>query len=229
MLGVVIPAHNEEQTIVATLTSVMSACAHPGLNGEEVCVVVVLDSCTDSTKALVQKFDVHIIEANERNVGKVRSYGADHAIKSGARWLAFTDADTTVAHDWLVQQLGLNADAVCGTVGVADWSVLGHLEQFMSAHWDQTYTDRDGHRHIHGANLGVKTSAYLFVGGMPPLTCSEDVAFVEALERLGFKIVWSAAPRVFTSPRLQARAVGGFGDTLAAVASRLMPAQAVNL
>ncbi|MEO5934637.1 MAG: hypothetical protein ABIQ08_13950, partial [Duganella sp.] len=43
---------------------------------------------------------------------------------------------------------------------------------------------------------------------------SEDVALVAALERCGARFAWSSAPRVVTSARRDARAGGGFGDTL---------------
>lgn len=227
MIGVVIPAHNEQETIAATLSSVLSACAHPALKAEIVQVVVVLDACTDRTEELTRTFPVQVLQANERNVGRVRRLGAAEAIAAGARWLAFTDADTEVAPDWLVQQLALEADAVCGTVG-ANWGVLGELEQFMRAHWARTYNDADNHRHVHGANLGVSTMAYQAAGGFLPLECSEDVSLVEALVRTGAHVVWSAAPRVTTSARLDARARGGFGDTLAAVLAAATQPQSPN-
>ncbi len=134
-----------------------------------------------------------------------------------ARWLAFTDADTLVAPDWLVRQLALDAEVVCGTIGVGDWPLHGGHASFLEQHFANTYTDADGHRHIHGANLGVCSGAYRKVGGFASLVCSEDVALVRALEANGARIAWSAAPRVTTSARTDARAQGGFGDTLLAV------------
>ena len=76
------------------------------------------------------------------------------------------------------------------------------------------YTDADGHRHIHSANLGVSADAYARAGGFEQLACSEDVALVDALQRSGARFAWSAAPRVATSARRDAKARGGFGDTL---------------
>ena len=84
-------------------------------------------------------------------------------------------------------------------------------------HFAHTYHDVDGHRPIHGANLGVSTEAYPRAGGLRPLACSEDVALVEALQACGARIAWSAAPRVSTSARADACARGDFGDTLLAV------------
>jgi glycosyltransferase involved in cell wall biosynthesis len=211
MLGIVIPAHNEEQHIGACLQAALAAGRHPALGGEAVRIVVALDSCDDATRAIVREFDVEVIRVAARNVGVARAAGAQRALALDARWLAFTDADTTVAPDWLVQQLALQADAVCGAVSVEDWTP--HVDA-VKAHFARTYTAIDGHRHIHGANLGVSAQAYLRVGGFAPLALSEDVALVEALVGSGAHVVWSAAPKVVTSARTDFRAAGGFGDTL---------------
>lgn len=87
----------------------------------------------------------------------------------------------------------------------------------LCTHFARTYTDADDHRHIHGANLGLSAAAYHMAGGFPALACSEDVALVESLLEAGVSIAWSAAPRVVTSARIHARAIGGFADTLAEV------------
>jgi hypothetical protein len=84
----------------------------------------------------------------------------------------------------------------------------------MRQHCARTYEDRDGHRHIHGANLGVSAEAYVRAGGFAPLRSSEDVALVEALIAHGARVVWTAAPRVVTSARRDFRAPDGFGATL---------------
>lgn len=223
MIGIVIPAHNEERCLAACLASVHLAARHPDLRAESVCVAVVLDHCSDGTRAIAQHhlealqgagYSVECIEVDARNVGAARAAGADRLLAHGARWLAFTDADTRVAPDWLVAQLNLNADVVCGTVAVDDWSAHADDAALLCRHFDDHYNDMDGHRHIHGANLGVSAAAYRCAGGFAPLACSEDVALVAALERCGARFAWSAAPRVTTSARRDARARGGFGDTL---------------
>jgi glycosyltransferase involved in cell wall biosynthesis len=149
------------------------------------------------------------IQAN--SVGVARQIGAEFSLASGARWLAFTDADTVVAPDWLSAQLALKADAVCGTVSVEQWA---HYGSRMERHFELTYSNEDGHSHIHGANLGVSAQAYRVAGGFLNLTSGEDVALVQALKDTGAKIAWSRAPRVVTSARPDYRAPGGFGATL---------------
>ena len=223
MIGVAIPAHDEEDCLADCLRAVLSAACHPALGGEAVRVCVVLDACIDRSAAVVRAhaeafraagvgLELYAVQA--RRVGAARSAGARRLLAAGARWLAFTDADTRVAPDWLVEQLALGADAVCGTVAVDDWSPHAARGADLQAHFDATYQDRDGHRHIHGANLGVGARAYLATGGFEPVACHEDVYLVRALESSGARLAWSARPRVFTSARTDARARDGFGDTL---------------
>lgn len=229
MLGIVIPAHNEQQAISNCLAAALSAARNPRLQDEPVTVVVVLDSCCDDTGPIAAAHGVEVLRVDARNVGVARAMGAEWLLERGAHWLAFTDADTCVSADWLAEQLDLGADAVCGTVGVDDWTPHGENAALIHLHFNETYFDRDDHRHIHGANLGVSAAAYRRAGGFPKLACSEDVAFVEALQACGATIAWSARPRVTTSARCQARAVGGFADALLdAVAQRLAAATAMR-
>ena len=214
MIGVVVPAHNESNFVKACLHAILQAGADPRLGGEPVQICVVLDCCTDDTQAIAEAMGARTLATSAQNVGIARAAGAAHVIALGARWLAFTDCDSLVAPNWLSAQLGeqaRGADAVCGTVGVGNWGAYGEK---MKLHFSATYTDRDGHRHIHGANLGVSAGAYQRAGGFEPLVTSEDVALVAALEKTGATIAWSSAPRVMTSARHDFRAPCGFGATL---------------
>ena len=211
VLAVVVPAHNEENALDACLQSLLRAARWPALGGESVIFIVVLDSCTDNSEAVARLAGVDTVSLQARNVGRARAAGADLALARGARWLAFTDADTVVAPNWLHAQLALRCEAVCGTVGVHDWGDYGAA---LQRHHAQTYTDADGHHHIHGANLGVSADAYRRAGGFQPLVSSEDVALVKALQAVGVRMAWSAAPRVTTSARRDFRAPDGFGATL---------------
>lgn len=212
MIGVLIPVHNEETLLAECLDAALIAACHPGLQGEAVQILLVLDSCSDGSAAIARAYPVQYLEVRARNVGHVRGVGARHLLNQGARWISCTDADSRVAPDWLVAQLALNADAVCGTVTVDAWSE--DFDPAAQIRYLQGYEARDGHRHIHGANLGVSAGAYIRAGGFEPLACDEDVQLVRSLERSGASIAWSHSPQVITSARLDARAQGGFGDYL---------------
>ena len=212
MIGILIPVHNEQALLAECLEAALVAANHPGLLGEAVQVLAVLDSCSDGSAAIAQAYPVHSLHVQARNVGQVRGVGARYLLNQGARWISCTDADSRVAPDWLVAQLALGVDAVCGTVTVDAWSE--DFDPAAQIRYQQAYQARDGHRHIHGANLGVSAGAYVRAGGFEPLACHEDVQLVRDLERCGASIAWSHTPQVITSARLDCRATGGFGDYL---------------
>lgn len=216
MIGVVVPVHNEEEYLGACLLALREAAVHPGLAGEAVSVVVVLDACDDGSADIARRHADICLTTDARNVGAARRLGAQHLLAQHARWLAFTDADSRVAPDWLVAQLGLQAEAVCGLVTVEDWSPQpAHVASRFAAR----YRREDGHRHVHGANLGVCSLAYRRAGGFLPHAVSEDVALIEALLAIDARIAWSALPQVITSARVRGRLCGGFADHLAGLAA----------
>lgn len=218
MIGVVIPAHNEERHIGDCLRSVLRAIEHPALQGRPVSVLVVLDDCADHTAEQVALLGVDTLEVCYRNVGKARAVGAEQLLQAGAEWLAFTDADTVVPHDWLARQIEFSADAVCGTVEVDGWHEHG---ESVRSKYLELYQFIENHRHIHGANLGLSASAYLNAGGFQHLVAHEDVRLVADLERVGARIIWTATNPVITSARKDFKCRGGFGEYLANLSASL--------
>lgn len=211
MIGVVVPAHNEEDYLLACIRSLQLAARHPALGEERVRILVVLDDCTDSSATIAKLAGAEYLAIRSRNVGAARAAGAEWLLARGARWLAFTDADSEVGAGWLTAQIGLNADMVCGTVEIADWDGLSVK---VRETFESSYCDHDEHRHIHGANLGISAWAYQLSGGFKSQTAHEDVCLVQASLAAGHNIAWSARPRVKTSARLQARAPEGFATYL---------------
>jgi hypothetical protein len=97
MIGVIIPAHNEEHELERCLAAIRVAAADAALGGEAVHVVVVLDSCSDGSRAIVERHALHSagggcvvvgIVVASRNVGAARAAGAACLLALGARWLA---------------------------------------------------------------------------------------------------------------------------------------------
>lgn len=206
----VIPAHDERDRIRACVHSVLAAARRSGV---PVAVRVVLDSCTDGTGALVPA-GAELRAVAVRNVGAARAAGADPADGAADVWLAHTDADTVVGPDWLRNQIAhadAGADAVAGTIAVADW---GDRPPEVRHRHEAAYVDGAGHRHIHGANFGVRGSAYAVAGGFRPLPESEDVDLVERLIAAGAAVAWAAGCPVVTSARESRRTGGGFSGHL---------------
>lgn len=214
MIGVCIPAHNEEELIGACLASIFTAAHDHRLEGEAVIVVVVLDDCSDGTAAIVSQWPCETVVINAKNVGTARDTGARLLLQRQARWIAFTDADSCVAPDWLFMQLGLGAEVVCGTVEVDSWEGHGTNANAARCRFESSYQDREGHRHVHGANLGISAMSYKLSGGFEALVCGEDQALVDRLAELGCQIAWTALPRVRTSGRPFSRIENGFAGAI---------------
>lgn len=224
MIGICVPAHDEQELIATCLHTLALAARHPALATERVEIVVVLDRCQDDTAAIVAGWPVTRINLCRGNVGVARATGMRHLIQRGARWLASCDADTSVSRRWLVDQLALAAEVVCGTVGVSQFSGHGQHADRVQRAFQAHYQDRDGHRHVHGANLALSPHAYQRAGGFPQLACGEDQTLVDRLVNDRAHIAWSARPRVITSARQQSRVAGGFASALCAFAHPAIPA-----
>lgn len=124
-------------------------------------------------------------------------------------WTAHTDADTLVPPRWLQTQRLLADDGwdlVLGAV-IPDGDPRDPALQL----WESRHPPQEGHPHVHGANLGVRLSRYLDVGGFRPLSTGEDVDLVERLVG-GTTTRWIATSRhrVLTSARREGRAPAGF-------------------
>jgi glycosyltransferase involved in cell wall biosynthesis len=226
-VAVTIPACDEQALLPAALDAVRTASRHPALDAVRVLTVVAADCCTDATAAVARDAGALVVPVRFRNVGRARSAAAAAALASLGGvpervWIASTDADSTVPPDWLAFQLARAAegwDAVVGTVSVDRWpphqprlaARFQHLYEMSRPQAGRPWP----HPHVHGANLGVRASAYTAAGGFPPLPLAEDHGLVGALERAGARVLRTPDCPVATSARMRPRARGGFGDYLA--------------
>ncbi|GAB2909705.1 glycosyltransferase family 2 protein [Rhodococcus aerolatus] len=215
-LAVVVPAHDEEELLPACLASLRVARSRVAV---DVLVVVVLDRCTDGTAAAVAaEPDVVAVVVDAGNVGVARAAGARAAVRAGATWLACTDADGTVAPDWLVAHL---RHARSGVAAVAGSVVVDHFRGHppeVGARWHGAYRPGPGHHHEHGANLGVRAGAYRAVGGFAGLAEHEDVDLLARLRAAGHAVVAVDDLGVTTSGRVRGRVGAGFAGHLRSLA-----------
>jgi hypothetical protein len=218
-VGVVVPAHNEEILLPRCLDAIEAAVARLTALCLRVNVAVVLDRCTDRSGDIVAARPwVTAVVVDAENVGIARRAGCAHLLRDhdsrtlDRLWLASTDADSCVPVDWLTTQVALandGAEAVLGTVDVVDWD---EHPPHVSGLWRSAYVAGDGHRHVHGANVGCRADAYVAAGGFLALSSDEDVALAGALADR--RTVRTGAIPVLTSARRAARLKGGFADYL---------------
>lgn len=219
-VAVAIPAHDEEALVGRCLASVGRAVTHarerePGLFAT---VVVVLDACGDTTAEQVRRWPVEAVEIDARSVGTARRVGVAHAL-SGLdvpledAWIAMTDADTVVPRDWITHQLDLmdaGVDLVLGTVRPD----FADLSARHGAYWRATHYRGRPPGNVHGANLGIRASAYAAAGGIPDLVAHEDVGLVRAARALGVRERASDVHEVETSGRFTGRTPAGYAAFL---------------
>ncbi|HET6877836.1 MAG TPA: glycosyltransferase [Jatrophihabitans sp.] len=219
-IGVIVPAADEQELLPRCLSALGRSRELVSGAGVRVRVVVVLDGCTDGSRAAVAGAGVETVTVAHRNVGRARAAGVEHLLRdtrAPARlWLASTDADSEVPADWLTVMLdraSRGAHLVLGTVRPG----LG-LDPAVSREWHRRHVLADGHPYVHGANLGIRADLYCALGGWSPLALGEDVDLVaRASARDGVRIVRTAAIPVRTSARLAAPA-GGFAGYLRGLA-----------
>jgi glycosyltransferase involved in cell wall biosynthesis len=218
-IAVIVPAADEEEHIGDCLSAIRAAagCLHRR-TGIPVRVILVLDRCLDQTAAIARRSaGVELITVSARNVGAARCAGARRALTGPGRaselWLASTDADSQVPVRWLT---GMLAEARAGAHLVLGTVVPGPgLGLARRRDWAGRYELRDGHPHVHGANLGIRGDAYLALGGWPALPTGEDAELARRARAAGhLRISRTAAIPVVTSTRRTARAPHGFSSYL---------------
>lgn len=221
-VAVVVPVRDEEELLGRCLASVLTA--RRVLRTVRACtvdVVVVLDDCRDASADVVARFGtVRVLERSTGDVGAARRAGVRSAlavapVPPARTWLACTDADSQVGADWLVEHVRLadaGADVVVGTVhpDPAD------LTPAQWRAWRSTHVPGRPNGHVHGANLGVRASAYVRAGGFTPAREHEDVDLVARLRAGGARVVASDAVDVRTSGRPVGRTPGGYAGHLRA-------------
>jgi len=218
-MAVIVPAADEEEHIGDCLAAIDAAQAYlyrgTGIRAQ---TVVVLDRCQDQTPVIASRFTgVDLVTLDERNVGLARRAGAHQVLTGGGRaselWLASTDADSQVPANWLRKML---AEAQAGTQLVLGTVLPGPgLRAALRRDWLSRHHLRDGHPHVHGANLGIRGDTYLALGGWPSLRAGEDVELVRRAMAAGhLRISRTAAIPVLTSPRPFNRVPHGFSGYL---------------
>lgn len=226
---VAIPSRNEQERIAACVRSVRAAAQRVG-DGVRVVIVVASDDSTDDTDIILESLaDRHLVfwvRGVWRSAGGARrtavAYGSSliqsDRLSWANVWIASTDADTTVPESWLADQLRFADVGYDAVAGLVDLTVDYDLSDELLAGFAAQYTViGDSHDHVHGANLGVRGSAYWAADGFPHVDLAEDHALWNELHRRKFRLVSPVDLRVSTSARLVGRAAGGFADTCAEI------------
>lgn len=111
-IGIVIPAHNEQDFLPRTLASVNRALDLYGQ--DDTCVLVVDNKSEDATRDIVNAFGANVIYEEGKGLANARNAGL-YGLGSSVEYVLTTDADTVVPAEWIVdhiEQLASDRDIV---------------------------------------------------------------------------------------------------------------------
>ena len=94
MISVIVPAHDEEAWLPATLDSIRAAADHlRARSGVSVEIIVVDNDSRDATAAIARDGGATVVHEPVRSIGRARNTGARHA---SGEVLVFVDADVHI-------------------------------------------------------------------------------------------------------------------------------------
>jgi glycosyltransferase involved in cell wall biosynthesis len=192
MTSFIVPAHNEEVWIgncVASIRTTMEKLAEPYE------VIVVDDASTDSTPRIVEKMGVRTLRVEHRKISAVRNAGA--RVARGEIFF-FVDADTQVNDRAVGAALGVLRAGAAGGGCFFDFDgptpLWGRIILFFAILAARLI------KWVGGCFLFCTREAYSATGGFSEsLYAGEDIAFVQALKKVGRFVVLK--PKVLSSGR----------------------------
>jgi glycosyltransferase involved in cell wall biosynthesis len=192
MISFVIPAHNEEACLPATLDALVAAAKQVAQPYE---VIVVNDASTDRTAFIASERGARLINVQHRQIAATRNSGAREAL---GEVLFFVDADTHA-----------NAEAIRGALSAIAQGAVGGGCVFHYAGWIPLWArvllpigNAMGRilKVVGGAFLFCRAADFRLAGGFcEQYFAAEEVAFVKALKRRGRFVIPRTA--VLTSNR----------------------------
>ncbi|MFZ0916820.1 MAG: glycosyltransferase [Candidatus Udaeobacter sp.] len=183
MISFIVPAHNEELELPATLAAIRAAAVDLAQPYE---IIVVDDASTDATSEIAMRASAKVVRVERRQIAAARNAGGQAA---QGEYLFFVDADTRIKQTHITEAIAaLNAGYVGGSARVAMDGFVPFWGRMLLRGFSSVYF---------GLNLGA--GAFLFttrhnfdaVGGFDEqYFAGEEVYFSLALKKLGgFKVL----------------------------------------
>ena len=183
MISFVVPAHNEELELPATLRAIRAAASSSGHSYQ---IIVVDDASTDATPEIAMRAGAKVVRIERRQIAAARNAGGQAA---QGEYLFFVDADTRIKQTHITEAItALQAGYTGGSARVAMDGFIPIWGHMLLRGFSLLYF---------GLNLGA--GAFLFtnrhnfeaVGGFDEqYFAGEEVYFSLALKKLGrFKVL----------------------------------------
>jgi len=183
MISFIIPAHNEEHELPATLAAIRAAASGLQQVWE---IIVVNDASTDSTPQIAEEAGARIVSINRRQIAAARNAGARAA---QGEYVFFVDADTRINRAHVIDAIAaMDAGYAGGSARVAMDGFVPIWGRMLLRGFSSVYF---------GLNLGA--GAFLFttrrnfdvIGGFDEqYFAGEEVYFSLELKKVGgFKVL----------------------------------------
>lgn len=183
MISFIVPAHNEELELPATLAAIHAAVMD---FPQPYQIIVVDDASTDATSEIAMRAGAKVVRIERRQIAAARNAGGQAA---KGEYLFFVDADTRIKQTHVTEAIAaLNAGYVGGSARVAMDGFVPMWGRMLLRGFSSVYF---------GLNLGA--GAFLFTtrrnfqatGGFDEqYFAGEEVYFSLALKKLGgFKVL----------------------------------------
>jgi N-acetylglucosaminyltransferase len=219
-LTVIVPAHNEEEGLPATLESLLAQT----VPAEE--FIVVDDGSTDRTGAVARGYGVTVLRP-PRNLGS-KAKAQNHALPHCTTDLVLAvDADTVLAPDYIekIKPIFADPDVVVAAGNVQTrftrtiWERGRSIEYLFGFHWHRPIQNRAGSPTVcSGCCSAFRRRPLVAFGGFPERTIVEDMDLSWTAQIAGYKaryvgdaVAWAADPESLTYLRKQVwRWMAGF-------------------
>jgi len=195
--SVIVPAYNEEESIIGTLNSLINL-DYPS---EKIEIVVVNDGSTDRTQQKIENFisnnpSKNIILLNQENKGKARAMNEGLKIIKG-EYFACLDADSFVQPNALQEMLpyfeNKNVAAVCPLLKVKKPGTILQKVQWHEYIINMFYRSLNARLdciHVTPGPFSVyKTKIIKDLGGYDENTITEDLEIAIRLQKYNYKIM----------------------------------------
>ena len=239
---VIVPAHNEEQGIAATVGQILQARYPARL----IRVVVIADNCTDQTASIARQAGAQVVERMDTiNRGKGQALGwvlREHrTLFSGSELLAIIDADMNVHAEFFMEMARLFRDPLIQTaqgrnvvsnpargilsaVGFASFCYVNHVRPAGRCFWGGTAD-------LKGTGMMFR-SDFLLARGWTAHSIAEDAQLGKELMLEGIRVVLaqdaivrSDIPATLAQVKVQqARWEGGKHQVIASLFPRTLTA-----
>jgi len=193
-VSLVVPVKNEADTIECLMSSVAGQTRRP----DE--MIIVDGGSEDGTPEIVEEWvNRHslsdwgrVVRVDDATPGKGRNIGVASAKYN---WIAFTDAGIRVEQSWLerlieVAECDNQIDVVYGSYEPSPDTLFERCAALAYVAPKRLKAGRWMRGPVIPSSL-IRREVWEGVGGFPDLRAAEDLIFMEAVERKGYKIAWA--------------------------------------